>query len=228
MNKKRISIILSGLLMMTMVSCTNKDNISISLEDNKARVIENIQAEGTWATDYSRNEVQNLHEEILHRIEDICTILEVQDEYSLHEEVKDENGTTVNRNGLYLEIPEPESNRIESMTYELVQYGNDLSSGKLVLKIGFNLDNKGTQIVHVSFNGDELKFENTAIKAFSEAFTGEENRDYTELNKEIYDIITNSSGVNKIENKLDGLSETITITDDYLIYTLESKEYNFK
>ena len=119
MNKKRISIILSGLLMMTMVSCTNKDNISISLEDNKARVIENIQAEGTWATDYSRNEVQNLHEEILHRIEDICTILEVQDEYSLHEEVKDENGTTVNRNGLYLEIPEPESNRIESMTYEL-------------------------------------------------------------------------------------------------------------
>lgn len=125
MNKKRISIILSGLLMMTMVSCTNKDNISISLEDNKARVIENIQVEGTWATDYSRNEVQNLHEEILHRIEDICTILEVQDEYSLHEEVKDENGTTVNRNGLYLEIPEPESNRIESMTYELVQYGND-------------------------------------------------------------------------------------------------------
>ena len=87
MNKKRISIILSGLLMMTMVSCTNKDNISISLEDNKARVIENIQAEGTWATDYSRNEVQNLHEEILHRIEDICTILKVQDEYSLHEEV---------------------------------------------------------------------------------------------------------------------------------------------
>ena len=32
----------------------------------------------------------------------------------------------------------------------------------------------------------------------------------------------------KIENKLYGLSETITITDDYLIYTLESKEYNFK
>ena len=95
MNKKRISIILSGLLMMTMVSCTNKDNISISLEDNKARVIENIQAEGTWATDYSRNEVQNLHEEILHRIEDICTILEVQDEYSLHEEVKDEISKTI-------------------------------------------------------------------------------------------------------------------------------------
>ena len=50
MNKKRISIILSGLLMMTMVSCTNKDNISISLEDNKARVIENIQVEGQLIT----------------------------------------------------------------------------------------------------------------------------------------------------------------------------------
>lgn len=222
MNKKRISIILSGLLMMTMVSCTNKDNISISLEDNKARVIENIQVEGTWATDYSRNEVQNLHEEILHRIEDICTILEVQDEYSLHEEVKDENGTTVNRNGLYLEIPEPESNRIESMTYELVQYGTDLSSGQLVLKIGFNLDREAIK------EEGKFEFEMTAMSTFSEAFTGNEDRDYSKLNKEIYDIVTNNSGISKVENQLDGLSETITITEDYLIYTLESKEYKFK
>lgn len=207
---------------MTMVSCTNKDNISISLEDNKARVIENIQVEGTWATDYSRNEVQNLHEEILHRIEDICTILEVQDEYSLHEEVKDENGTTVNRNGLYLEIPEPESNRIESMTYELVQYGTDLSSGQLVLKIGFNLDREAIK------EEGKFEFEMTAMSTFSEAFTGNEDRDYSKLNKEIYDIVTNNSGISKVENQLDGLSETITITDDYLIYTLESKEYKFK
>ena len=48
-----------------------------------------LNIEVTPKSDYWR--VSNLHEEILHRIEDICTILEVQDEYSLHEEVKDEN-----------------------------------------------------------------------------------------------------------------------------------------
>ena len=68
----------------------------------------------------------------------------------------------------------------------------------------------------------------TAMSTFSEAFTGNEDIDYSKLNKEIYDIVTNNSGISKVENQLDGLSETITITDDYLIYTLESKEYKFK
>ena len=135
---------------------------------------------------------------------------------------KDESGTTVNRNGLYLEIPEPESNRVESMTYELVQYGTDLSSGQLVLKIGFNLDREAIK------EEGKFEFEMTAMSTFSEAFTGNEDRDYSKLNKEIYDIVTNNSGISKVENQLDGLSETITITNDYLIYTLESKEYKFK
>ena len=204
MNKKRISIMLSGLLMMTMVSCSNKETTSGSSANSDARTVEDSALQGTWAADYSRDEVQSLHEEILERIENACIIYELEDEYSLHEEVKDESGTTVNRNGLYLEIPEPESNRVESMTYELVQYGTDLSSGQLVLKIGFNLDRE-------------------AIKE-----EGNEDRDYSKLNKEIYDIVTNNSGISKVENQLDGLSETITITDDYLIYTLESKEYKFK
>ena len=54
-------------------------------------------------------------------------------------------------------------------------------------------------------------------------FTGNEDRDYSKLNKEIYDIVTNNSGISKVENQLDGLSETITITNDYLIYTLKVK-----
>ena len=44
----------------------------------------------------------------------------------------------------------------------------------------------------------------------------------------MYDTIINNPGISKVENQLDGLSETITITNDYLIYTLESKEYKFK
>ncbi|MCQ2968853.1 MAG: hypothetical protein MJ191_01795 [Clostridium sp.] len=222
MNKKRISIILSGLLMMTMVSCTNKDTTDDLLGNSEIKIMEDSTTQGKWLDDYSRDEVKELHEEILEKIENACVIYELQDEYSLHEEVKDENGTTVNRNGLYLEIPKPESNRVESMTYELVQYGTDLSSGQLTLKIGFNLDKKAIK------EEGKFEFEMTAMSTFSEAFTGDDDRDYSKLNKEIYDIISNKSGISKIENTIDGLSETITITDNYLLYTLESKEYSFK
>ena len=108
------------------------------------------------------------------------------------------------------------------MTYELVQNGTDLSSGQLILKIGFNLDAEAIK------EEGKFEFEMTAMSTFSEAFTGNEDRDYTKLNKEIYDTIINNPGISKVENQLDGLSETITITNDYLIYTLESKEYKFK
>lgn len=222
MNKKRISIMLSGLLMMTMVSCSNKETTSGSSANSDARTVEDSALQGIWAADYSRDEVQSLHEEILERIENACIIYELEDEYSLHEEVKDESGTTVNRNGLYLEIPEPESNRVESMTYELVQNGTDLSSGQLILKIGFNLDAEAIK------EEGKFEFEMTAMSTFSEAFTGNEDRDYSKLNKEIYDIVTNNSGISKVENQLDGLSEIIIIANDYLIYTLQSKEYKFK
>ena len=180
MNKKRISIMLSGLLMMTMVSCSNKETTSGSSANSDARTVEDSALQGTWAADYSRDEVQSLHEEILERIENACII------------------------------------------YELVQYGTDLSSGQLVLKIGFNLDREAIK------EEGKFEFEMTAMSTFSEAFTGNEDRDYSKLNKEIYDIVTNNSGISKVENQLDGLSETITITEDYLIYTLESKEYKFK
>lgn len=222
MNKKIISIMLSGLFMMTMVSCTNKEKMNGSSANKEVITIEDEELKGKWAADYSRDEVQELHEEILERVKNACIIYELENEYSLHEEVKDENGTTVNRDGLYLEIPEPESNRVESMTYELVQNGTDLSSGQLILKIGFNLDAEAIK------EEGKFEFEMTAMSTFSEAFTGNEDRDYTKLNKEIYDTIINNPGISKVENQLDGLSETITITNDYLIYTLESKEYKFK
>ena len=222
MNKKIISIMLSGLFMMTMVSCTNKEKMNGSSANKEVITIEDEELKGKWAADYSRDEVQELHEEILERVKNACIIYELENEYSLHEEVKDENGTTVNRDGLYLEIPEPESNRVESMTYELVQNGTDLSSGQLILKIGFNLDAEAIK------EEGKFEFEMTAMSTFSEAFTGNEDRDYTKLNKEIYDTIINNPGISKVENQLDGLSEIIIIANDYLIYTLQSKEYKFK
>ena len=53
-------------------------------------------------------------------------------------------------------------------------------------------------------------------------------RDYSELNQQIYDMITGNNNVTTIENNLDGVRETISITDDFLLYTLQTKEYQFK
>ena len=99
-----------------------------------------------------------------------------------------------------------------------------LASGKLEMKMGYNLDRK------TILEGQKFEFENLSLAAFSQAFTGNYERDYTELDKQIYDIIKNGTGdeIQTIENNLDGLKETITITDDFLFYKLESRVYNFK
>ena len=69
-----------------------------------------------------------------------------------------------------------------------------------------------------------------SLSAFSQAFTGDYERDYTELNNQIYDAIKNGTdeGIETITNNVDGLKETVTITKDFLLYKLESRVYNFK
>ena len=137
-------------------------------------------------------------------------------------EIKEENGESTNDTYVYLDIPEAE--RLESMYFGFKQYGSDLASGKLEMKMGYNLDRK------TILEGQKFEFENLSLAAFSQAFTGNYERDYTELDKQIYDIIKNGTGdeIQTIENNLDGLKETITITDDFLFYKLESRVYNFK
>ena len=137
-------------------------------------------------------------------------------------EIKEENGESVNDTYIYLDIPDAE--RLESMYFGFKQYGSDLASGKLEMKMGYNLDKK------TILEGQKFEFENLSLAGFSQAFTGDYERDYTELNKQIYDIIKNgtSDEIKTIENNIDGLKETITITDNFMLYKLESRVYNFK
>ena len=137
-------------------------------------------------------------------------------------ELKEENGESVNDTYIYLDIPDAE--RLESMYFGFKQYGSDLASGKLEMKMGYNLDKK------TILEGQKFEFENLSLAGFSQAFTGDYERDYTELNKQIYDIIKNgtSDEIKTIENNIDGLKETITITDNFMLYKLESRVYNFK
>ena len=218
MKKKAISLALIMVLAISAVGCSsNNDNVS---EENKA--IENIDVlPGKWSQDYTREEVQELYKKSLASVESTAKGYSL--DYTITEdEIKEENGESVNDTYVYFDIPDAE--RLESLYFGFKQYGSDLSSGKLEMKLGYKLNKQ------LILEAGKFEFENISLSAFSQAFTGDYDRDYTELDKQIYEAVKNSndSSIETITNNVDGLKETITITQDFLLYKLESRVYNFK
>ena len=223
MKRNVIALALCTVLAISVVGCSsnNTENKNIASDNSKIAIEDTDILSGTWSEDYSRDEVKSLFDKALASVESTAKGYSL--EYEVTEnEIKEENGESTNDTYVYLDIPEAE--RLESMYFGFKQYGSDLASGKLEMKMGYNLDRK------TILEGQKFEFENLSLAAFSQAFTGNYERDYTELDKQIYDIIKNGTGdeIQTIENNLDGLKETITITDDFLLYKLESRVYNFK
>ena len=223
MKRNVIALALCTVLAISVVGCSsnNIENKNIASDNSKIAIEDTDILSGTWSEDYSRDEVKSLFDKALASVESTAKGYSL--EYEVTEnEIKEENGESTNDTYVYLDIPEAE--RLESMYFGFKQYGSDLASGKLEMKMGYNLDRK------TILEGQKFEFENLSLAAFSQAFTGNYERDYTELDKQIYDIIKNGTGdeIQTIENNLDGLKETITITDDFLFYKLESRVYNFK
>lgn len=220
MKKKAISLALIMVLAISAVGCSsNNDNVS---EENKNKTIENIDVlPGKWSQDYTREEVQELYKKSLASVESTAKGYSL--DYTITEdEIKEENGESVNDTYVYFDIPDAE--RLESLYFGFKQYGSDLSSGKLEMKLGYKLNKQ------LILEAGKFEFENISLSAFSQAFTGDYDRNYTELDKQIYEAVKNSndSSIETITNNVDGLKETITITQDFLLYKLESKVYNFK
>ena len=223
MKRNVIALALCTVLAISVVGCSsnNTENKNIASDNSKIAIEDTDILSGTWSEDYSRDEVKSLFDKALASVESTAKGYSL--EYEVTEnEIKEENGESTNDTYVYLDIPEAE--RLESMYFGFKQYGSDLASGKLEMKMGYNLDRK------TILEGQKFEFENLSLAAFSQAFTGNYERDYTELDKQIYDIIKNGTGdeIQTIENNLDGLKETITITDEFLFYKLESRVYNFK
>ena len=221
MKKKAISLALVAILAISAVGCSSNNNEAKTSEENKTTV-ENVDIlPGKWSEDYTRDEVKELYKKSLASVESTAKGYSL--DYDVTEdEIKEENGESVNDTYIYLDIREAE--RLESLYFGFKQYGSDLANGKLEMKLGYKLDNK------TILETGKFDFENLSLSAFSQAFTGDYERDYTELDKQIYDIIKNGTdeGIQTITNNIDGLKETITITEDFLLYKLESRVYNFK
>ena len=221
MKKKAISLALVAILAISAVGCSNNNNKAKTSEENKTAV-ENVDIlPGKWSEDYTRDEVKELYKKSLASVESTAKGYSL--DYDVTEdEIKEENGESVNDSYVYFDIPEAE--RLESLYFGFKQYGSDLANGKLEMKLGYKLDKK------TILEGGKFEFENLSLASFSQAFTGDYERDYTELDKQIYDAIKNGTdeGIQTITNNVDGLKETVTITEDFLLYKLESRVYNFK
>lgn len=221
MLKKVLLILVSGIMAASLVSCGNSKKQEASETKEPVKVEEKVFiGEGEWASDYTKDQVSVLNSEISTRIEDVARFYGL--EYSKEEKVKETNGETINDNNIYVDNLNPEPNRMESMYYGFKIYGEDMASGSLNLKIGFKLD------VNQIKTEDKFNFEETSIAEFSEAMTNNPERDYSELDSQIKDIIINKNEEGTIETNLNGLVETITIKGDFLLYKLDSKKYDFK
>ena len=221
MKKKAISLALIAMLAISAVGCSNNSKAKTTKDNQKASV-ENVDIlPGKWSEDYTREEVKELYEKSLASVESTANGYSL--DYDITEdEIKEENGESVNDTYIYFDIPEAE--RLESLYFGFKQYGSDLANGKLEMKLGYKLDKK------TILETGKFDFENLSLSAFSQAFTGDYERDYTQLDKQIYDIIKNGTdeGIKTITNNIDGLKESISITEDFLLYKLESRVYNFK
>ena len=222
MKKKAISLALVAMLAISAVGCSGNNNAGKATGDNQKTTVENVDIlPGKWSEDYTREEVKELYEKSLASVESTAKGYSL--DYDITEdEIKEENGESVNDTYVYFDIPDAE--RLESLYFGFKQYGSDLANGKLEMKLGYKLDKK------TILETGKFDFENLSLSAFSQAFTGDYDRDYTELDKQIYDAIKNGTdeGIETITNNVDGLKETITITEDFLLYKLESRVYNFK
>lgn len=222
MLKKVLVVLLSVSLTLSVAGCSNSNKKETQKNQKKVEVTseEIFIGDGTWANDYTRDEVVAFNNEISSRIEETVNFYGL--DYKKEEIVKEVNGETINDNSIYFDNLNPEPNKMESMYYGMKIYGSDLSRGSLNLKIGFKLD------VDLIKEEDKFDFKETSISSFSEAMTNNVDRDYTEINEKIIDIVKNQNSDGTIETNLDGLVETITIKGDYLLYKLDSKVYNFK
>lgn len=222
MKKILLVALLTGAIVVSLVSCspssTNGENTKIEQTQNEEN--NTFIGQGEWAEDYTREEVISLNDEISERIEEKSNFYGL--EYKKEEKFSEENGETISDKFIYFDNLNPEPNRMESMYYGFKTYGSDVSRGSLNLKIGFRLD------LNQIKEEEKFDFKEISIAAFSEAMTNDTERDYTELNEKIIDIVKNQNANGTIETNLDGLVETITIKDEFLLYKLDSKTYDFK
>ena len=142
--------------------------------------------------------------------------------YSLDEKIKKIDGQQVTEKAIYFDNENPEMNKMESMYFGLKIYGEDLSSGEIQLKLSLKFDSKD------AIESGKFDLGETAFAKYIEAFTGEENKDYSNINNTIIEQMKSGQEEVIVSNTTkDGLKEEYLADKDYIVYKLSTKKYVF-
>ena len=222
LSKKIISILMSLMVAASFIGCktanvNTEKKTETATEDKIDTDDENL--EGKWAKNYTLEETQKLFKEKLSKMENITKELGVK--YTKDEKIKKQDTQPINDNSIYYDNDKPEANKIESMYFGMKSYGEDLETGDISLKLSLKFDGEN------AIKNNDFDLGKTSFKKYIEAFVGQENIDYSDINKEIIDKLKNGDKEVEINNTLDGLKEEIIATKECIIYKLSTKKYKF-
>lgn len=222
MSKKIISVVMSIIVIASLTGCNNatvnsEKKAETTTEENLN--VDNENLEGKWAENYTLEETQKLFKEKLSKMESVTKELGVK--YTKDEKIKNEKEESINDNSIYFDNSNPEANKIESMYFGMKTYGESLETGEISLKLSLNFDSES------AIKNNDFDLGKTSFSKYIEAFTGQENRDYSDINKEIIEKLKNGNEEVDINNTIDGLKEEIIATKEVIIYKLSTKKYKF-
>jgi hypothetical protein len=213
---------MSLIVVTSLIGCSNlgnnaeKKTETVATENNSDKDDENL--EGKWAEKYKLDETQKIFKEKLSKMENITKELGIK--YTKDEKIKKEKDESYNDNSMYYNNDKPEANKIESMYFGMKTYGEKLETGDISLKLSLNFDGEN------AIKNNNFDLGKTAFNKYIQAFTDQENKDYSAINKEIIEKLKTSDTV-KINNTIDGLKEEILATKTCIIYKLSTKKYKF-
>lgn len=224
MSKKIVSIVMSLVVASSLIGCGNNsgknsaDN-SKSVKSTSVSDSSNEELEGKWAENYTLDEVKKLYEDNLSKMKKITDDLGVK--YTSDEVIKKEDGKSITDKSIYFDNENPENNKMESMYYGLKIYGENLEEGVICLKLTLKFDAES------AVKNNDFDLGKTSFVKYIEAFTGETDRDYSSINKELLERLKNGETEVRINNTIDGLNEEILASNDCIFYKLSTKKYKF-
>ena len=227
MSKKILSIFMSMVVATSLVGCGSKSEENAksvgstrSVESQNTETSEeDSELEGEWAKDCTLDETKKLYEDELKKMEDITKGFGI--EYSKDEVIKNYDDVYITDNSMYYDNENAEANRISNMSFGLKLYGENLESGVIELKLLLNFDSEN------AIKNNNFDLGKTSFSKYISAFTGQENRDYSDINKEIIEKLKAGENEVRINNTINGLKEEIIADKECIFYKLSTKKYVF-
>ena len=222
MSKKILSIVMSMVVAASLAGCGSKseDGTKSRIESSSTQTAEeDSQLEGEWAKDYTLDELNKVYDNELKKMEEITDGFGIK--YSKDEVIKNYDNVYITENSMHYDNENAQANKISNMSFGLKLYGKDLESGVIELKLLLNFDSEN------AIKNNDFDLGKTSFAKYISAFTGEENRDYSSINKEIIEKLKAGQNEVVIDDTISGLKEEIIADKGCIFYKLSTKKYVF-